>query len=1327
MRKVLIVLLIGCSLLAGSIDLNFNYSPSSLSFSKEKGYDIVKVEGAFLTGKIGEPMYPLFYYTVALPPGADVEKAEILEIKKEVIPGVFNLYPYQPPVPFSKKTSEYKFIPLNPDMLVRDTPYPDEIIQNIHTGDKGGFRLCRFHVSPLIYTPAKGRLELITHIKIRLHYSEDKSKERRLPSRVIEHMSKRVKEMVINPEDVDRYKSELIKTERSGSKALPAGDYDYVIITPQSWESVWQPLIDWKTKKGVRARTYTLQDINSNYSGSHIYDKIKNFIIDANSTWGTMWFVLAGNIDTIPNAPCYGYVSTSPATTDNNIASTRFFEDFDDWDKDGDGRYCEYSADSPDFWADCYVGRAYVWNVEQADSFVSRILFYEKNIPDDYENKIMWWTEQLFGSSSNGGDWADIIEADLQNEGIDWLTYTEYYDDRGTFPGDVEAINAQEQGYGWTIVLSHGDYQEVMQGQWDGDDITVTELRNYLDRPNGGRFGIHTGLCCMSGGYHEVDACYSSVWNGEQYGGVASIFNSEYGWGFDITDTDTSLYNFTLSYGLVYRFVFYTYVHNDWHIGEALANARDAHIRFITSDDAEKWCMIEYNLIGDPEMPVWRNQPKTLSVNHPSTISPGSQSVTVTVKDANTSSAINGAIVCLMTDDQSVYAVDTTDATGSVSITINPADGDTIWVTATAYHQNYKPYEGDMVCAGDGVYFNGITYLDTVSGGTVVQDGNINPGETCDLSIQVKNNKSTQVRNAVGNIYISDTRVTVIDDNHTYGRINAGATADGLYRISVSNPGSGFSFPCTLVVTYDGGSDTSVFNIQVVGVGIASYHTEGGGSELVYNYSGTKGINSRTSMKVEENSIAAPELKKYTIIEPSGVEVVNLNEPVYFAKAYYDTIQYDDGTFYYGWSGVDYFAVRFTPAARCSVIGVFWGRYHEKRETDTVWLYAADSAGNPSTFLDGFYTTISHTGEPVLYHTSFPNGGDVNGDFWMIIYARTDNTRPDRSYFLGDSTGDGNDGLRSYLSSDGINFYNMYSNGYYSDLFIRAEVYYFDVYTDEGTIWVLNTDQNTSSDFNVTNVYAKHGSSWITTIEPKTGVVPVGDSLGIVVGIDTTGLDRTQNYYDTLIVVTSAGTAAKAANLEVPVSILFVPLQLCEVTGLSLQPEVNRISIVWNATPGLNGHWEVYRKSEDGYRQVGFIPASQKGKYTFIDREVKPGIVYSYKIAYVTTSGEKRWFGPINGKVEATPYLTLTPGNIFTSGKIAIQFLLPVDGHTSLIVFDRAGRRVITLLNNDALAGFYNVQWDGKDKNGRPLPSGIYFVKLTQGSLEFTRRIILVR
>ena len=35
------------------------------------------------------------------------------------------------------------------------------------------------------------------------------------------------------------------------------GDYDYVIITQDSWVSAFQPLADWKTQKGVPATIVT--------------------------------------------------------------------------------------------------------------------------------------------------------------------------------------------------------------------------------------------------------------------------------------------------------------------------------------------------------------------------------------------------------------------------------------------------------------------------------------------------------------------------------------------------------------------------------------------------------------------------------------------------------------------------------------------------------------------------------------------------------------------------------------------------------------------------------------------------------------------------------------------------------------------------------------------------------------------------------------------------------------------------------------------------------------------------------------------------------------
>ncbi len=41
--------------------------------------------------------------------------------------------------------------------------------------------------------------------------------------------------------------------------------------------------------------------------------------------------------------------------------------------------------------------------------------------------------------------------------------------------------------------------------------------------------------------------------------------------------------------------------------------------------------------------------------------------------------------------------------------------------------------------------------------------------------------------------------------------------------------------------------------------------------------------------------------------------------------------------------------------------------------------------------------------------------------------------------------------------------------------------------------------------------------------------------------------------------------------------------------------------------------------------------------------------------------------------------------------------------------------------------GTYEVRWDGKDNQGRPAPSGIYFVNVEQGFMHSTTRLVLAR
>ncbi len=64
---------------------------------------------------------------------------------------------------------------------------------------------------------------------------------------------------------------------------------------------------------------------------------------------------------------------------------------------------------------------------------------------------------------------------------------------------------------------------------------------------------------------------------------------------------------------------------------------------------------------------------------------------------------------------------------------------------------------------------------------------------------------------------------------------------------------------------------------------------------------------------------------------------------------------------------------------------------------------------------------------------------------------------------------------------------------------------------------------------------------------------------------------------------------------------------------------------------------------------------------------------------------------------------------------------------TLLKVYDTRGRRVRTLVDEDLGAGEHRAYWDGKDENGRPVSSGVYFYRLSSGEREQTRKMILLK
>ena len=75
-----------------------------------------------------------------------------------------------------------------------------------------------------------------------------------------------------------------------------------------------------------------------------------------------------------------------------------------------------------------------------------------------------------------------------------------------------------------------------------------------------------------------------------------------------------------------------------------------------------------------------------------------------------------------------------------------------------------------------------------------------------------------------------------------------------------------------------------------------------------------------------------------------------------------------------------------------------------------------------------------------------------------------------------------------------------------------------------------------------------------------------------------------------------------------------------------------------------------------------------------------------------------------------------------------IRYQLSRSAHVKLVVYDILGARVETLVDGAHDAGDYSVLWDGLDRDGQAVASGVYFCRMEAG-VEFreTRRMLLLR
>ena len=168
----------------------------------------------------------------------------------------------------------------------------------------------------------------------------------------------------------------------------------------------------------------------------------------------------------------------------------------------------------------------------------------------------------------------------------------------------------------------------------------------------------------------------------------------------------------------------------------------------------------------------------------------------------------------------------------------------------------------------------------------------------------------------------------------------------------------------------------------------------------------------------------------------------------------------------------------------------------------------------------------------------------------------------------------------------------------------------------------------------------------------------------------------------------------------------------------------NRIE--WTAESETNhAGYNIYRSRErSGYyvqvnEQLIINPDNTTPRtYEFTDVHTKGD--YYYKLQEVELDGSGSFYGPIF--CESAQSVTRTHAeNQFSlrgnypnpfNASTTFEFNLPTEQWVELSVYSVTGKRITTIVDEHLAAGQHRINWDGTDKTGYSLPSGVYLYTL---------------
>ncbi|WP_130893992.1 C25 family cysteine peptidase [Paraprevotella xylaniphila] len=754
--------------ISGQAEVNVN----DLSFSKQDGYDVIRWNGGdYKIQQAGAPELPVILKTYVVPLEAKLTRVEASVSNRMAVNGNFMPYPVQPPIPITEKQDEVKFTQPDASIYQGTEVYPKIKAQIVADYNEMGYHLVTVQLHPVEYDPVSQKL-FVSHLNFVLRYDMvgvDGVQSQKQSVRRANAIKKVIRSMVDNPEDVDVFTSSKVKLvgeavmdvqTRVASASMPIDVIqeqipDYIIITNNKLKGEFQRLADWKTQKGVPTLVKDVESIGKEYQGSDLAEKIHTYLQECYHKWGAGLFVLLGGDTNIIPARCYIYSNVE-------YPSDAYYTDLEsDWNANKNHIYKE-TGDGMNMDRLCYLGRASVEDIEEAKTFINKVLMYEKmeNVSTEYlmnHLAISAYISKDESKDSLYNDGKESINGYLSHypQITKWYLFDHYnctcprHHDKTMYHSGQE-LNKEhflsalqdggDSGLDHFHIVYHMDHSHPRalgaSSKDKHESIYIQDVNNLIngDYP----------LIMISGGCKPAkftEDCIAEHFLTNPLGGaVAFIGNANDGYA-----DETYQYN---------NFLAALYRKHIYHIGTIL-NQMINYNDFSTIHEYYR-----LHLLGDPEMPVWSAVPQKLEVYvTPTQIAAGTNTITVQITNLP---AGEEATVCLMKDAEA-YTVVTINDTKPHSFTFNPKTSGEMKVTVTA--RNYIPFEKSIPVSRPEENLITIAEIRNFS-------GTLRTGGTANLDICLKNDGKDRAFDVTAKLSTSSPYITMINDSVYYGEVS---------------------------------------------------------------------------------------------------------------------------------------------------------------------------------------------------------------------------------------------------------------------------------------------------------------------------------------------------------------------------------------------------------------------------------------------------------------------------------------------------------------------------------------------------------------------------